>query len=141
MGRTRLSELAFGQALLALAILGCSPKAETTQQRSEAAKSLFNHTAKTFHVPSAEAKGAEKEHLQNQAAAGYELLLKNYPEQDSWSAQALRSLGNIQATQGKLDAAVKNYAAVEQRYPQQRWEILMSRKSVADLLWAAGRRE
>ena len=128
--------------LLVASLLGCSSKPqETPQQRSESAKTLFERTTKTFHIPSAEAKGAEKEKLQNQAAAGYEELLKKYPEQDHWAAQALRSLGNIRATQGKLDDAVKDYAAVEIRYPRQRWEGLMSWKSAADLLWEAGRRD
>jgi TolA-binding protein len=123
-------------------LLGCSPKkSETPQERVGAAQALFERTTKDFHIPSAEAKGAEKEKLQNQAAAGYEEFLKKYPEQENWAAEALRSLGNIRATQGKLDEAVRNYAAVEKKYPQQRWEVLMSWKSAADLLWEAGRRE
>lgn len=128
--------------LLLAGLLGCSPpSSETSQQRSEAAKALFEHTSKTFHIPSAEAKGAEQNKLRDQAAGGYEQLLKKYPEQDYWAAQALRSLGNIRATQGKLDEAVKSYGAVEKKYPQQRWEVLMAWKSAADLLWEAGRRD
>ena len=125
-----------------LALTACSRKSDLTpQQRAEAAKALFEQTTKNFHIPSAEAKDAEKEKLQKQAAAGYEELLKTYPEQDYWAAQALRSLANIRATQGKLDEAVRNYAAVEAKYPQQRWEVLMSWKSAADLSWQAGQRE
>ncbi len=143
---THLTHLTYSTLLpllfLFVAATGCSPKkVETPEQRSEAAKALFEHTTKTFHIPSAEAKANEKEKLQNQAAEGYEQLLKKYPEQDYWAAQALRSLGNIRSAQGKLDAAVKSYAAVEKKYPQQRWEVLMSWKSAADLLWEAGRRE
>src|SRR5437899_4786775 len=63
--------------LLSGAFLGCSPKkSETPEQRSEAARTLFEHTTKTFHIPSAEAKGTEKERLQSQAADGYTQLLK-----------------------------------------------------------------
>src|SRR5438552_15644975 len=78
---------------LLLVLFGCSRKGDlTSQQRAEAAKALFERTTKTFHIPSAEAKDAEKEKLQKQAATGYEELLKSYPEQDYWAAQALRSL-------------------------------------------------
>jgi len=128
--------------LLSAAFLGCSPKkSETPEQRSEAARTLFEHTTKTFHIPSAEAKGPEKEQLQSQAADGYTQLLKLYPEQDYWAAQALRSLGNICSAQGKINDAVQNYSAVEKKYPQQRWEVLMSWKSAADLLWDSGQRD
>src|SRR2546421_8080499 len=127
---------------LLLVLFGCSKKGDLApEQRADAAKALFVQTTKTFHIPSAEANGAAKENLKKQAAAGYENLLRSYPEQDYGAAQALRSLENIRATQGKLDAAVKNYAAVEAKYPQQRWEVLMSWKSAADLLWQAGERE
>ncbi len=129
-------------ALLLTALLGCSAKkTETREQRSEAAKALFEQTTKQFHIPSAEAQSAEKERLQGQAADGYQRLLNTYPEQDYWVAQALRSLGNIRALQGKLEEAVKNYTAVGKKYPQQRWEVLMSWKSAADLLWDAGKQE
>src|SRR6185369_7300707 len=110
-------------------LAGCSPKTtETPQQRMESAKALFEHAVKTFHIPSAEAKGAQKEALLEKAANGYEELLKKYPEQDFWAAQALRSLGSIRAEQGKLDAAVQKFAAVEKSYPQQRWEVLTAWK-------------
>ena len=143
---SHLTHLTYSTLILFLILLvaatGCShKKVETPGQRSEAAKAIFEHTTKTFHIPSAEAQANEKEKLQSQAADGYEQLLKKYPEQDYWAAQALRSLGNIRSAQGKLDAAVKSYAAVEKEYPQQKWEVLMSWKSAADLLWEAGRRE
>ena len=128
--------------LLAAALLGCSPKkSETPEQRSEAARTLFEHTTKTFHIPSAEAKGTEKESLQSQAADGHTQLLKTFPEQDYWAAQALRSLANIRSAQGKINDAVENYSAVEKKYPQQRWEVLMSWKSAADLLWDSGQHD
>ena len=132
--RTSLPLVLF--ALLA----GCS-KPEPPAQRADAAKALFEHATRDFHIPSAAAKGAEQRRLQDQAAAAYEELLKRYSEQDIWAAQALRSLGNIRATQTNLDAAVKFYAAVEQKYPRQDWEVLMAWKSAADSLWEAGRRD
>ena len=123
---------------------GCGSKPQ--QQPSLAdqhalAKELFENTTKQFHIPSAEAKGAEKLRLQTEAVAGYERLLKEYPDQDYWAAQALRSLGNIYASQTNLDAAVKEYALVEKRYPKQEWELLMAWKSAADLLWQENRKE
>jgi len=142
MSYLRHSILRLTFTLLLLAFCACSnKKSETPAQPSEAARALFERTSRTFHIPSAEAKGAEKEKLQNQASEGYEELLKKYPEQDYWAAQALRSLGNIRASQGKVDQAIKNYAAVETKYPRQQWEVLMAWKSAADLLWEAGRRE
>ncbi len=129
--------------LLAAALLstGCASSKQTPQQRSDAAKALFDQTTKAFHIPSAEAQGAARAELQRQAAAGYEQVLKKYPDQDYWAAQALRSLANIRAAQTNLDAAVKLYAAVGKKYPQQDWEVLMAWKSAADLLWDAGRRD
>ncbi len=132
----------FALALLALVVClaGCTGPKPSPEQRYAGAKALFDQTTKNFHVPSAEAKGEEKVRLQNQAAAGYTQLLRQYRDEPYWCAQALRSLGNIRATQGKLDEAVRHYAAVGDRYPQQDWEVLQAWKSAADLLWDAGRR-
>jgi tetratricopeptide (TPR) repeat protein len=121
---------------------GCaSPeqKAAQHQQRYEAAQSLFEQTTKVFHLPSADADGAERERLLAQAAAGYDELLRKYPDQSHWSAQALRSLGNVRAEQGRLDEAVGLYARVGARYPREDWEVLQAWKSAGDLLWEAGR--
>ena len=126
---------------LMIGLSGCASKSQPPEQRDAAAKALFEQVTKDFHIPSADAKGAEREKLQNQAAAGYEELLKKFPDQIHWAAQAERSLGNIRAAQGKLDEAVKHYAAVEKKYPQQEWEGLVALKSAADLLWEAGRRD
>ena len=126
--------------ILLVTAFGCSPQQhETPEQRALSAKALFERTTKLFHIPSAEAKGTQKEQLQELAAKGYEALLKQYPEQEYYAAQALRSLGNIRAAQDRVADAVKNYAAMEKQFPQQRWEILMSWKSAADLLWEHGR--
>jgi len=78
--------------------------------------------------------------LLQQAAAGYEELLRRYPDQQGWCAQALRSLGNVRTEQGRLDDAVRLYDRVAERYPRQDWEVLQAWKSAADLLWDAGRR-
>ena len=53
----------------------------------------------------------------------------------------MRNLGNIRAAQTNVNEAVKLYADVEKKYPQQEWEVLMSWKSAADLLWDAGRHD
>jgi len=127
--------------VVALLLAGCGGKpTETPQQRYDAAKTLFEQTLKNFHLASAEAGKVEREKLLQQAADSYERLLRNYAEQASFAAQALRSLGNVRAAQGRLDEAVKLYARVEKEYPGQEWEILQAWKSAADLLWDAGHR-
>jgi len=104
------------------------------------AKTLFESTARNYHFPSAVATGTERERLLNEAATGYERLLRQYPDQDDWCAKSLRSLANVRATQGRLDEAVQLYGRVAAQHPRQDWEILQSWKSAADLLWEAGRR-
>ena len=104
------------------------------------AKMLFESTARNYHFPSAVASGPERERLLNEAATGYERLLRQYPDQDDWCAKSLHSLANVRSTQGRLDEAVQLYARVAAQHPQQDWEILQSWKSAADLLWEAGRR-
>lgn len=75
------------------------------------------------------------------AAAGYERILRHYPDQKELCAQALRSLGNVRAMQGRLDDAVKLYRRVGEKYAQQDWEVLQAWKSAADLLWEAGQND
>ena len=124
--------------LVLFLITGCAtPK----QDRAAAAKALFDQTVQQYHLPSAEAQGATRQQLLSQAADGYERLLNTYRDQPYWCAQALRSLGNVRAEQGDLDAAVKLYQRVSERYPQQDWEVLQAWKSAADLLWDAGRKD
>lgn len=128
-------------ATLAL-LLGCvSPemRAARQQQRNTAAKELFDHTVKTCHLPSAEAQGAERDRLLQQAAAGYKLLLRDFSDQPAWCAPALRSLGNVRATQGQLDQAVACYRQVGEKYALYDWEVIQAWKSAADLLWETGR--
>jgi TolA-binding protein len=74
-------------------------------------------------------------------AGEYERFLRAYRDLPYWCAQALRSLGNVRAEQGRLDEAVKLYRRVGEQYPQQDWEVLQAWKSAADLLWDAGRRD
>ena len=124
---------------LFLSFAGCATvdKAARQQQRAAAAKELFEQTVKLYHLPSGEAQGMEREKLLAQAAAGYERLLKNYSDQPHWCAPALRSLGNIRATQGRVADAVKIYRRLEKQFPRDDWEILQAWKSAADLLWEA----
>lgn len=123
-----------------LIITGCSSHSTTPDADSTiAAKELFDQISRDYHLPSAEAQGAARTKLLQQAATGYETLLQKYPKSLPWAAQSLRSLGNIRAEQGKLDDAVKVYASVATKYPASDWEILQAWKSAADLLWEANR--
>jgi len=130
-------------ALLGLLLLfGCTSaeeKAARQRERAAAARQLFDQTVKQFHLPSADAQGAERDRLLGEAAKGYETLLGRYPEQVAPCAMALRSLGNVRATQGRLDDAVKLYGRVGERYSADEWEIIQAWKSAADLLWDANR--
>jgi len=126
--------LAFAVPLI---FAGCARKQQSSAEKYDAAKALFESTSKQFHIPSAEAKGTEKLRLQQQALAGYRQILNQHPDQDHWAAQALRNIGNIYAAQTNLTAAVQQYAEVELRYQNERWEVLMAWKSAADLLWDA----
>ncbi len=130
--------------LVALCVLltGCAsgPK-QTPEQRYLAAQELFDRTAANYHLPSAEAHGSARAKLLAQAAAGYQQVLKQYPDQPHWCAPALRSLGNVRAAQGRLNDAIRAYDRVAQQYSTEDWEVLQAWKSAADLLWDAGRRE
>lgn len=132
----RLGKL-FLLALVAGMTWGCGKPVQ--EDRAAAAKNLFDQTVKQYHLPSAEAKGTERETQLARAADGYACLLRLYSDQPYWCAQALRSLASIRAVQGRLDEAVKLYAQVGDKYPQNDWEVLQAWKSAADLLWDAGR--
>ncbi|MST95064.1 MAG: hypothetical protein EXS33_07330 [Pedosphaera sp.] len=131
--------MASSLVVLCLAIAACTANHPTPQQRHDAALALLNQTTKDFHQPSAEATGAARDRLLNQAAAGYSELLKKYSDQPDLCSQALRNLGNIRAAQGRLNDAVGRYTDVARKYPQQDWEVLQSWKSAADLLADAKR--
>lgn len=123
---------------------GCMTQQERAarqETRYTEAKAVFEQTTKIYHLPSAQAQGDEKMKLLTQAAAGYEQLVRRYPDQPVWCAQALRSLGNVRAEQGKLDEAVKLYSQVATKYPGQDWEVLQAWKSAADLLREASRQD
>jgi predicted negative regulator of RcsB-dependent stress response len=132
----------FGMLLLAIFLTACSSASrQTPEQRAESAKVLFGLTTTNYHEPSATAKNGEKTSLLKKAAAGYEELLKKYPEQDYWAAQAMRNLAGVRAEQGQVEEAVKLYSALETKYPKQDWEILMAWKGAGDLLWDAGKKD
>ena len=137
MGRTFQNSLAGGFAALwlVLCLTGCATAPNPAHIR--AAKALFESTARNYHFPSAAATGLERDRLLRESATGYERLLRQYPDQESWCAKSLRSLANVRATQGQLDEAVQLYAQVAKKYPQQDWEVLQAWKSAADLLWDA----
>jgi TolA-binding protein len=124
-----------------LFLTACGDSKQKPLPSVASAQALFDQASTNFHLPSAGAKGTEKVRLLDQAAAAYEALLNGYPDDAHWAAQALRNLGNVRAAQGQTNEAVKLYASVEQRYPQQRWEVLAALKSAADLLWDGARRD
>jgi tetratricopeptide (TPR) repeat protein len=128
-------------AILALAapLSSCSKRPEAPGQRAAAAKALFDRATKDFHLPSAQTNAVEQARLEREAAAAYQQLLRQYPDQSFWAAQALRNLGNVRAAQTNLDEAVRLYAAVAERYPKEEFEVLQAWKSAADLLWDANR--
>jgi len=128
--------------MLLLSLLGCKQSPPpSTPERYTAAKALFDRAAKEFHNPSAEKAGAERNQLLSQASQSYEQLLKDYPEQTNWCAQALRSLAGVRTAQGRTNDAVKLFAQVAQRYPAQDWEVIQAWKAAGDLLHDAGRVE
>jgi TolA-binding protein len=124
-----------------VAFVSCSPKPDAPLPPTTSAQALFAHASTNFHLPSAEARGAEKARLLEQAAAAYLAVLAQHSNDAYWAAQALRNLGNVRAAQGQTNEAVQLFASVEARYPQQRWEALAALKSAGDLLWDGGRRE
>ena len=138
-------------ALLAIALVtGCgrdaTPLASAGRQRRgdptqrhDAAKALFEKASREYHIPSAQARGQERRQLEEQAAALYSDVVRNYSDQRWWASQALRSLANIRAAQTNVTDAVKLYAQVGERFPNQDFEVLMSWKSAADLLSDSGR--
>lgn len=127
--------------LCVLLFVGCKGEETSPADQSLTARALFEQTTKEFYAPSAEARGAERERLLNEAATRYGELLKRFPRDTNLCAQALYALGNIHASQGKTNEAVKAYAAVGEKYGSQEWEVLQAWKSAADLLWEAKRRD
>jgi len=128
-------------ACLGLAALaGCTEKpTPTAEQRYASAKALFAKASRDYHIPSAQGRGAERRQLEEQAAGIYGELVRQYGDQPVWASQALRSLGNIRASQTNISEAVKLYAQVGDRFPTQDFEVLMAWKSAGDLLSDANR--
>ena len=127
-----------------LALAGCKkiqPQPSDPAAREHEAKALFERAAKEYHLPSAEVQGAEKQKLLAQAAAAYEELLKNFGDEPAWASQAMRSLGNVRAEQGRVDDAVMVLDQVAQKFPGQPWEILQAWKTAGDVLWDADRHD
>ncbi len=126
--------------LLGVVVLVCASCARNQSSSFASAQELFGRTVTQYHQPSADAKDAERDALLRHAAAGYAQVLRQYRDQPFWCAQALRSLANVRAAQGRFDEAVSLYSRVGKDYPRNDWEVLQAWKSAADLLWDAGRR-
>ncbi len=125
--------------------VGCSTKSKVTVnskgQSLSSAESLFFATVEQYHLPSEKAQGEERKKLLTLSAQGYLQLLRQFPNQERWCAQALRSLGNVSVEQDKLDDAIGYYSQVAEEYPNQGWEILQAWKAAADLLFENSRPE
>jgi len=121
-----------------LGFAGCRQKAESPQQRYEAARVLYEQTTKCLNLPPASASGQEQQRLQTEAVRAYEDLLKRYPEQEYWCAKALCGLGNLQSAQTNYAAALRCWSEVTTKYPRAEWEVLTALKSAADLQWDTG---
>ena|SRR5215204_4766318 len=138
MARMPLVRLCACLAMAALA--GCSEKPkQTAEQRYASAKALFEKASRDYHIPSGEARGAERRRLEEQAAGIYAEVARHYADQPLWASQALRSLGNIRASQTNITEAVKLYGQVGELFPGQDFEVLMAWKSAGDLLCDARR--
>src|SRR4030095_1655469 len=125
MARMPLVKLiAFAVLVIAL-ITGCGKRQppQTPQQRYDGAKALFEKASRDYHIPSAQARGQDRRQLEEQAAALYSDVVRNYSDQRGWASQALRSLANIRAAQTNITEAVKLYAEVAQRFPNQDFEV------------------
>ena len=124
---------ALRMTIMLLVITGCATKPNPIH--ASAAKTLFEATVRNYHFPSATATGKERNRLLTEAAAGYERILHDYPDQNAWCAKSLRSLGNVRAEQGRLNDAIGLYRRVGDEYRQNDWEVLQAWKSAGDLLW------
>jgi tetratricopeptide (TPR) repeat protein len=128
--------------LLCVALFsGCREKQQRLPENSTSARALFEQTTRDYYVPSAEATGAERERLLNEAAKHYSELLARFPGETNLCVEALRALGNVCALQGKTNEAVKLFASLGEKYPAHDWDVLMAWKSAADLLWDSNRRD
>lgn len=125
----------FQSLLLAAGFIAfAGPVSAALPEPASGARQLFEQTLSQFHLPSAEARGAQRKNLLLQASNGYSQILKSFPNDQPWAAQALRSLGNVRAEQGDINEAVRLYASLEKKYPGEDWEILQSWKAAGDLL-------
>jgi tetratricopeptide (TPR) repeat protein len=122
-----------------LAVLFLSLFLGCTRAPHETARQVFDRTVREYHLPSANAFGAERAKLLAQSATGYEQALQLGANDHPLCASALRSFANVRAEQNRLDEAIKLYSQVGRQYPACEWEVLQAWKSAADLLWDAGR--
>lgn len=128
-------------SIMSLTLAACSmltPPAERNRQ-AEAAFQRALESHKLADEPALPV--GDRQALLRQAALHYQAVFNRYGDQAHWSAQALRSLGNIRAEQDRLEEAVACYRRVGRAYPKEDWEVLQAWKAAADLLWDAGRKE
>ena len=138
---SRTGRLLLALLLCATFVFGCKEKPAVPASSTTTARALFDQATREFHTPSADANGAECARLLAGAAERYERLLTEFPGERVLGAQALRGLGSIRASQGNTNEAVKLYAAVGEKFPEQEWEVVQAWKAAGDLLWDATRRD
>lgn len=132
----------FAALALILAAAGCQSSRARPAKRAASAKHAFNLVVRQAHVPAGDSTNdIERAELLVRAAAGYQDIVKRYPDQPQWAAQSLRSLGNVYQLQGRPADALSAYDRVGRDYPGEHWEVIQAWKSAGDLLLDTGDRE
>lgn len=131
----RWSVVSLAVLVVCLLFAGCARNSTTaTTDHADAARVQFERTTQTYNNTPLPAGKQERIRFLESVATGYTQLLHRYPDQPQWCAQALRSLGNVRAAEGRITDAVKIYERVGNEYPSDRWQVLQAWKSAADLL-------
>ena len=123
-------------------LTGCNSRPEPPAVSAPPAlssRATYDSVATNLHHAAAEARGAGRDRLLTQAAAGYEDVLKQFPSDTNVCLLATRALANVRAMQGRLDDSVRLHLSVTNSPAAGDMDRLMALKSAGDLLWDAGR--
>jgi hypothetical protein len=143
--RSRVPLMPGGLLLLSGGIIflnGCDSRPEPPAVSPSPTLSLqatYDAVATNLHRAAADARGAERERLLTQAAAGYEEVLRQFPSDTNVCLLSTRALANVRALQGRLDESVRLHLSVTNSPAAGDMDRLMALKSAGDLLWEAGR--
>ena len=130
------------QSSLVILLNGCSSRPErpvVSVSPALSSQATYDSVATNLHRAAAEARGAERERLLTQAAAGYQNVLKQFPSATKVCLLATRALANVRALQGRLDESVRLHLSVTNSPAAGDMDRLMALKIAGDLLWDAGR--